>query len=146
MLDATRLRWCYIPLGLALIALAGCSRRTVTVSGTVTFPDKVTLQKDDIVQIVFIPESKEETKAGLAIFSRDDKSFVCKDVLPGTKYKIAVHIEPPFGAENVKKRAAAFADVNKAFDRAATKLKYEASEESSQSITIDLAKGAVTKQ
>jgi hypothetical protein len=131
---------------LVALVCAGCSRRTVVVSGGVEFPDTAKVEKDDIVQIVFVPEDKEEKKTPLATFSREDKRFQCKDILPGAKYKIAVRIEPSISAPDAQKRVTAMRDFNKKFDRASTKLTYLASEESSQSITLDLAKGTVTKQ
>jgi hypothetical protein len=146
MLNTLRLRVFVVPLGIGLLLLSGCTRRTITVSGTVAFPDTVKLEKDDLVQITFVPEDKEERGAPIALYSPEEKSFVCKGVVPNAKYKIAARIDAVPGSADAQKRSAAFDAFNKSFDKATTKLKYDATDEASQSIAIDLAKGTVTKK
>jgi hypothetical protein len=138
-----RSRLSLVSIGIGFFLLGGCGQRTVTVSGTALFPDGVKLESTDSVQIIFAPDDKAKA-APLALFSQEDKSFVCKDVLPGTKYKISLRIEPRMGAPDAQKRAASFEALNKAFDRTNTKLTYQATDDSSQSVAIDLVKGTVT--
>jgi len=146
MLKTSRVRMLVVPCFLVLLVLTGSGcKRTVSVSGTVEFPEEVKFQTDDLVHIIFVPESKEETKAPFAQLSRADKTFECKEITPGAKYKITAHIDPnPTGSS--PKRPGALEAFNKKYDRASTKLTYQASEEASQSITIDFAKGTVTKK
>ena len=93
---------------------------------------------------MFLPEAKGE-KAEFAMFSRADKTFVAKEVAPG-KYKIVVAVAPlPGGPENPK-HGAELAAFNKGFDPTSTKLVYEVTTDSSQSIILDLTKGTVTKK
>jgi len=132
-----------LPIAVALLFLGGCGRRTVSVSGTVVMPEGVKAGNTNTVLMLFVPESKDETMAPAAFFSSDDSSFVCKEILPGAKYKITVRIDPVMGSPDAQKRAASFETVNKTFDRESTKLTYQATEESSQSVTIDLGKGMV---
>lgn len=144
MPNTHRSRLLLVLIGIGLSLLSGCGRRMVSVSGTAIFPDTVKLESTDSVQIAFVPEDKAEKKAPGALFTQDDKSFVCNEILPGAKYKISVRIDPAFGSADGPKRAPSFDALNKAFDRASTKLAFQATEESSQSITLDLVKGTVT--
>jgi hypothetical protein len=146
MLINSRVRFLVVPIAMALFMLAGCSRRTITVSGAAVLPTGVKVGSTDSVQIMFLPEAKEEKKVPTAAFSPADSSFVCNDILPNAKYKIAVRIDPGPGVGDMQKRAASFETVNKTFDRASTKLAYQAGEDATQSITIDFAKGTVTKK
>jgi hypothetical protein len=146
MLIPSRGRLLVVPIAMGLLLLAGCSRRTVNVSGTAVMPSGVKVASTDSVQIMFVPEDKEEKRAPTALFSPADSSFICKDILPSAKYKIALRIDPALGSADMQKRAASFEAVNKTFDRATTKLAYQAGEDASQSVTIDFAKGTVTKK
>jgi len=134
-----------ILLGFGLFLLPGCGTRTATVSGTVELPKELKLADTDIVQITFVPDAKGE-KSCFAVFNSADKTFVCKDVTPSGKYKITVNIEPPLGLADSPKRAPEFAAFNKTFAPSSTKLVYQATDESSQSIILDLAKGTVSKK
>ena len=122
---------------------AGCGQRTISVSGTTVFPSGVKIDHSDSVQIIFVPDDKEKATP-LALFSHDDKSFVCKDIVPGAKYKISLRIEPLPTLADAQKRVATFEALNKTYDRAITTLKYQATEESSQVLAIDFAKSTVT--
>jgi hypothetical protein len=132
------------PIAIGLVFVAGCSTRTISVSGTAVFPDSVKLNATDVVQIAFYPEDKDAKQAPGAVFSGGDNSFVCKNVLPGAKYKIGLRIDPGMGSPDAQKRAAAFEALNKAFDRTTTKLTFQAAEDSSQSLALDFVKGTVT--
>jgi hypothetical protein len=141
-----RARLLLVSIGIGLLLVPGCGRRMVTVSGTASFPDTVKLVSTDSVQILFVPEDKAEKKVPAAALNPSDKAFSSNEILPGAKYKIAVRIDPAFGSTDGPKRAASFDGLNKAYDRASTKLAFQASDESSQSIAIDLVRGTVTKK
>jgi hypothetical protein len=132
----------------SVVALAGC-RGGSTVSGTITFPKNVQPTDSEPVQIGFVPEVKGQ-KGSVALFSRADNTFVCRDLPPG-KYKISVNITTgPVGKVDKKsdapKHHADVTQLNKTFDPGTTKLTYEVTSEGSQSIAIDLEKKTVTKQ
>jgi hypothetical protein len=130
-------------LGLALPLMAGCAKM-VSVSGTCTLPSTVNVGDKDIVQVQFVPETSGHG-GGVAMVSHQDHSFACK-LFPG-KYKIAVRIEPGprpgmLGAEGAK-HAAELAEFNQTCEPASTRLSYEVTSLSSQSIAIDVDKGDV---
>ncbi len=124
--------------------MAGCSKY-YTVSGSVTFPKNVQPKETEPVQISFVPEAQGQ-KPGFVVFSRSDNTFVCKDVSPG-KYKIAVNITTGPAAKGADtKHAAEVAKFNKTFGPKDTKLTYDVTTDSDQSIDLDLTKGTVTKK
>ncbi len=145
MMNFSRSTWLLLSIGLGILAIPGCGKRYITVSGTVELPKDVKLAETDLVQITFVPDAKGE-KSGFAVFNTSDKTFVCKDVLPGGKYKIAAKVEPAMGQADSAKRAPEFAAFNKTFEAASTKLVYQATEDSSQSIAIDFVKSTVSKK
>jgi len=142
--------------GVALLASAGCGPGKGTpVSGKVVLPGKMTFEKDDSVEIVFIPEDAK--KRGATVFATasgksSDVSFTnlntaeTTGVLPG-KYKVTVKVTPYAGAPGSNERKRAFDDaINKQYDAIVSKLTYEVAAGSEpQTITIDLGKGTVTK-
>jgi hypothetical protein len=113
------------------------------VSGTVVFPSKVNLQESDLVQINFVSDVKE-VKGRTALFSKENKSFVCKQLTPGAKYKITVVMGCVPGPESAK-RAKELEPINKMYDASSSKLSYQLTDDSQQSIALDLEKGTVTK-
>lgn len=135
-----------LPL-LAVVALTGCSggaKSSVTLSGKVVLPNNVKLADNDNVTITFLPEDKGDLPAA-AVISKDSGTFESKTTVSKAKYKITVRIEPYMGSPDAEKRAASFDSVNNAFSRDATKLSYETTSDSKQSITIDMNAGTVTK-
>jgi len=134
-----------LPL-VALLSLTGCSggKGPVTVSGKLVLPNNVTLADNDNVTISFLPEEKADLPA-VAVFSKEGGSFECKTTVSKAKYNITVRIEPYPGSPNAEKRAGSFETLNNAFSRDSTKLKYETTADSRQSITLDLTAGTVTK-
>jgi hypothetical protein len=135
---------------LCLLALAGCGTKGYTVTGKLALPQNVKLAPDDSVTILFVSEDpKEKGSSSAATFSAADSSFVAKGpegkgMSPG-KYKLVVQINPYSGKPDSDQRAKQFSGYNSAYDMANTKLNYEVTKDSSQSITIDLTKGTVTK-
>jgi hypothetical protein len=135
----------YLVVAVSLLPLAGCSRGS-TVSGTVEFPTGLKPADNEALEIAFAPVTKGQQKGGLAQFSSSDDTFECRELAPG-KYKITVKlsiITPP--KEDPKKRIAEITQFNKRFDQSNSTLLYDVTSDSSQSITLDLNKGKVTKQ
>jgi hypothetical protein len=134
-----------VVVALSLLALTGCKSATgVTVNGKVILPPKLSLHDNDSVSLSFMPAEKTG-KAAPASVSPKDLTFTATNVQPG-KYKITVQFQGYPGAKDTEKRAEVFAPVNKSFDSENTKLSYEVSDTSPQSITVDLAARTVTKQ
>jgi len=137
-------------LGLALLlAVTGCGGTApVPVKGKLVLPQGYNLVETDNVQITFQPED-ETGRGGTAEVNAKDGTFVAnsasrKGVIPG-KYKIAVKITPYPGMKESKERQPAFDTLNKSFDVAKSKLSCEIAPGAEQTLTIDLGKGAVTK-
>ena len=126
-----------------LVTTAGCGKSAVTVTGKLVPPPGVKLVETDAVTVQFAPEDGK----GPSVFAQvtpADGTFVTKEILPG-KYKVAVQIQAYQGMPESEKRGAAFEPVNKTFSEQTTKATYEVTSDPQQSITIDLAKGSVTK-
>jgi hypothetical protein len=129
---------------LCLLILAGCTgKKGVTVQGKVVLPPAVKLEESDVVSITFTPEGVKDKGAG-AQASPKDLSFAAKGVFPG-KNRIGVKITPYMGSPGSEKRSEALAPLNNMFGANNDKLTYEVTRDSTQSITIDLTKGTVTK-
>ena len=120
------------------------------VSGKVVLPKDIKLQKDDSISITFVPDGGDVKRAATSKFNADDLSFVADTsettgVLPG-KYKITVSIAPYPGTTGSDARVRQFNDgINNEFNESRTKLSYEVTAGGPNTITIDLAKGTVTK-
>jgi hypothetical protein len=132
-----------LTVGMALFFAGGCSKPGVTVSGTVVFPEKLKVSEKEIVQIMFLPQPTGDRTVA-AVFSRENGTFECKNLVPGS-YKITVRVDPVPGGKEAAKPSTEMAQFNKSFDRASTKLLYEVTADSTQSIALDLTKGTVTK-
>jgi hypothetical protein len=137
-----------LALGLCLFMLTGCGAGGQPVNGTVIFPPNVTLHSDDSIAIVFQPEDSSG-KAGNGRVSPDDKTFIAKGPngggIPPGKYTVSLTITPYTGHPDYKKRAKMIEDFNKQYSITPTRLAYEVTSDSPQSITIDLGRGLVTK-
>jgi hypothetical protein len=136
-------------LAFGVLALSGCGTSGVPVKGKLVLPSGYTLQETDSVQVNFQPDSGKG-KAATATVNAKDGTFdlvsggAAKGVAPG-KYKVIVQITPYAGMTDSIKRASAFESLNRKYDQAASTLTYEVTAGAPQEITIDLAKGAVTK-
>ncbi len=133
---------------LCLLVLPGCGKSGATVKGTLVLPRNVKLMDTDSVRISFTPEDKKG-QGYPAKLSVADNSFVAqgpsKKGIPAGKYTVAVQLQPYMGSPHSERRAAYFASLNKNFNAAHSKLTYEVTAESPQTITIDIPKGTVTK-
>jgi len=131
-----------------LLILSGCGgKKGVTVNGKLV-PGNLKLAETDSVEISFSPEAPGG-KAASGMAKGNDPSFVVnsadgKGVEPG-KYKVGVRIQPYMGSAGAAGRASALEKINKDYDPTKTKLTYEVTGDATQSITVDLAKGTVTK-
>ena len=119
--------------------LAGCGRRYASVSGSLLLPESLKLADTDVVQVIFHPDAKGE-KAGLGVVNRAEKTYVCNDIVPGGKYKVSVRIDPALGMPETPKRMPMIDEFNKSHDLAGTKLHFNATDEWSQKLEIDLSK------
>jgi hypothetical protein len=148
MLRTCRPRLLLVVTALCLLPLAGCGTKGYTVTGKVVLPANVKMAADDSVTILFAPEDPKGTSAP-AEFTPSDNTFVAKGPegkgLPPGKYKVSVQITPYPGKPESAQRATQLSGINSAYDLANTKMTYEVTKDSSQSITIDLTKGTVTK-
>jgi hypothetical protein len=136
-----------LALALGLLALAGCGQHGATVKGTVVLPPQVKLEENDSLIVILVPEGENSVASPSPV--KPDLSFVSmgptgKGVPPG-KYKITVSLTPYMGSPEAEKRKPSLDPINKQYDSAHTKLSYEVTSDPQQSITIDLAKGTVTK-
>ncbi len=130
-------------VGLALLCLAGCTSRSITVKGKLILPGKTKLGTNDTVNIVFMPEG-EGKKASAGIFNAADSTFVAKDVTPG-KNRIEVKLTPYMGDPSETKRETAYEALNSKFGGGTSPLQYDVTNDPEQNITVDLDKGTVTK-
>jgi hypothetical protein len=143
-----RIRTVLIFVGLCLLVLSGCGPSGAIVNGKVILPGDVKLTDTDMARLSFIPEGKKG-QVYPANVSKSDNTFVAhgtgKRGIPAGKYTIAVDLQPDLGSSDSKKRSALFDPINKKYDAVHSKLTYEVTAESPQSITVDLVKGTVTK-
>jgi hypothetical protein len=144
-------RSCFFVSALAfcVFALTGCgsSQKGATLKGTVVLPSNVKLAENDSATVGFAPDGTEG-QSFVAAINPADLSFVAKGpagkgITPG-KYKITVNFQPYIPGES--KQKAIFEDVNARYNAQNSRLSYEVTADSQQSITIDLSKGTVTKQ
>jgi len=129
-----------VPVGIGMLFVAGCSERTVNLSGKLVLPAKLKISEKDSVTVAFTPEGTAG-KAGVGVFSNSEQAFTVKDISPG-KYKLTVSITP---YPDEKKRAPLLEPINVKYDAKSSPLKYEVTAEPNQSITVDLDKGTVSK-
>ncbi|HWG44651.1 MAG TPA: hypothetical protein VN688_17875 [Gemmataceae bacterium] len=131
-----------------LLVLAGCGEKAAVVKGTIVLPSHIKLIDTDQGKILFVPQEKN-TPASSATISSSDNSFVVNGPtnhgVPLGKYKIIVRFKPYPGDPSSENRAQLFARINDKYDEEVSKLTYEVTADSTQSITIDLIKGTVTK-
>lgn len=123
--------------------LAGCGERTVTVDGRIVLLPNTSLKDDDSIQLAFVETGGNKTVGALGKPDGKEASFTAQ-VPPGS-YKITVTIRAYAGHKESEKRDAQFKSLNKAFSHDATTLTYEVTGDAKQSVTIDLAKGRVSK-
>lgn len=130
---------------LVLLFLVGCGggAKTVPVNGKLVLPAKVKLEDTDSISVSFVPEDAANGKSGIASLNAKDLAFTV-NLQPG-KYKVAVAITPYSGTKNADARAAVLNKELGMFNPNSTSLRYEVTSDPGQSITVDLAKSAVSK-
>jgi predicted small lipoprotein YifL len=135
-------------LALCLLVLPGCGKSGAVIKGTLILPPNVKLNDTDSVTISFVPEDMKG-QAYPAAFSISENSFVAegprKKGIPAGKYKIVLELHPYRGSPDSASRASFFDQFNQYYNAGSTKLTYEVTSDSTQSITIDLVQGTVTK-
>jgi hypothetical protein len=134
----------HLSLAAGVLFLVGCGDATTPrkVTVKVVLPSDTKLQDTDTLVVVFTPEGN-----GTAVTAQGnakDGTFTT-EVLPG-KYKLSVGVQPYPGSKDDEKRRESFdKKLNKQYSAGSTKLSYEVTGDSSQSITLDLATGTVKK-
>jgi hypothetical protein len=142
-------------LVLTALLLAGCgsSLKTVPVKGKLVLPQGLNLGPSDTVQVTFVPvETPASGKAApqpVAEVNPSDFTFTptlpkASGIPPG-KYKVTVSINGyPTGTPNAK-RQEYLDNLNEAFNAKNTKLTCDVAPEGSQSFTVDMNQGTVSK-
>jgi predicted small lipoprotein YifL len=137
-----------VSVAVCLLVLAGCGKKNAIVNGKIILPANIKLIESDRGKIIFVPEDKN-APASSATISSSDNSFVVNGPankgVPLGKYKITVQLQPYPGEKGSEKRSDLFARLNDKYDPEVSKLTYEVTADSTQSITINLIKGTVTK-
>jgi hypothetical protein len=140
--------WLLVAALICLVGPVGCGgKKGSTVNGKLVLPPNLQVDKTDTGDVRLIPETRDKSGKGgaTANFNGSDLTFTLKDVAPG-KYKVGVTLTPYPGKEN-KERDATFKKINHQYDvEGGSKLTYEVTSDSEQSITIDLVAGTVTKK
>jgi len=136
-----------LALTAAAVALAflpaGCGgKKPVNVTGKLVLPSKFKLKDTDTIQLIFVPDDKTDTTAVATVEKTGE--FKSSTVVPG-KYKVTVKVDPYAGEPGNDKRQKEFEGFNKAHDLANSKLTYDFTSDSNQSITIDTEKDTITK-
>lgn len=135
---------------LTLLLATGCGvGKGTPVSGKLVLPQGMQLAENDSVELVFFPDDPKVKRGATGTVKPADQSFVVNTsettgVLPG-KYKISVRITPYMGAPGMDKRRLALEPLNKKFEQATTPLTFDVPAGDAVNLTIDLAKGTVTK-
>lgn len=128
---------------LAVIALGcGGGAQQKKLTGKVILPTNVKIVENDAINLTFAPDSKGTTV--VAEVSSKDLTFSTQ--IPPGKYRVAVQITPYPGEKDSEKRATAFEKFNDTYNSNNTKLNYEVTADSNQSITVDLAQNRVAKE
>jgi len=144
-----------LSFGVLLLVATGCGPGKGTpVSGKVVLPAGYTFEKDDQVEVTFVPDDPKVNRGATANTKAQDKgsevTFTANTaettgVLQG-KYKVAVRITPYAGAPGSEGRKHKLEDAfNKKFMTDTTSLHYEVTGTDANNVTIDLGKGTVTK-
>lgn len=140
----------YVLAALGFLVVPGCGPSRENIKGTVVFPPAAPPKEGDAVTISFVPEERGGT-VGYGTFSAADRSFVVKGSsdgrsgIPPGKYKITVQASP-YPGPDADQRQAAWQNLNNAYNTDNSKLNHEATGSGTQTITIDLTKGTVTKK
>jgi len=137
--------------GLTLLLAVGCGvGKGTPTSGKLVLPQGVQLAETDSVEVTFFPDDPKVKRGATATVKTSDLSFTANTsettgVLPG-KYKIAVRITPYMGSPGTDKRVKALEPLNQKFEREKTPLTFDVpAGNDTVNLTIDLAKGTVTK-
>jgi hypothetical protein len=133
-------RLCVLPFCLGILFIAGCpGEKSTTVSGKVLL-GKIKLQEGDNARIQLVAD---QGMGAMATIDTNDSSFNMKNVQPG-KYRVIAHFDPYPGQKDAAKRAKEFDVYNQKYDVKSSKLYMEVGDKS-ETVTIDLAAGTVTK-
>jgi len=143
-------------LAVLVLVSAGCGPGKGTpTSGKVVLPKGLSFEKDDSVEIGFVPDDPKVKRGATATVAATGGSEVAfsnmnsaetTGVLPG-KYKVTVKVTPYMGGPGSQGRKQKFDDaVNKKYEVSTTKLTYEVAAGADQKVNIDLQAGTITKE
>lgn len=129
---------------LLVLVAAGCgsSEKTSPITGKITVPSGVKLTETDTVTVDFQPDEAGKTKGGTVSIKGTESSFTIN--APPGKHKVSVTIKPYPGEKDSDKRDKEISNLVGMYKLGASSLRYEVVD-GPQTITIDLGKGAVTK-
>lgn len=129
---------------LSTLVLVGCGGgpSPVEVNGKVVLPAGIKLEKDDSFSITLSPTEGDKGGA-VSDVSKESLTFEIKKAVPG-KYKVAIDLTP-YPNPGYEKRKGAIEALTSKFNLRQTTLTYEVTADAKQSITVDLAKGTVSK-
>jgi hypothetical protein len=150
MLRMKLLRVSGVLLFVGLLGLAGCSgARPVTIQGKLIMPKNVPMGEptgkegaQDTLTLTFLKEG--EDKAFSIQVNPKELTFESKEIIPG-KYKVGFQVGLYAMPTGNPKRQYEVQMFNKAHAAQSSKMTYEVTAESPQSITVDLTKEQVTR-
>jgi len=142
-LSLVRFALCAVPV-FAIALGCGSSVKTIEVKGKIVLPSSVKLTETDDVRVDFLPEAAATANSGgTASATGPDLNFTIK--APPGKYKVSVNVKGYPGEKNSEKREREINNVIGTFQSGSSSLRYEVTADENQTITIDLAKGAISK-
>jgi len=134
---------CLVFSVLSALVLSGCGTKTKTVpvNGKVILPSQLKLADTDSLQIQFI---SDEGRPDGAIGDISVKDLTFSTNVPVGKYKVAVKAQPYPGDKNSDQHGKELNNSVGKYNASSTSLRYDVTE-GSHTITVDLAKGTITK-
>lgn len=143
-------------IAFVFLGCGGSKGSSIQFTGTIILPDKLKLIETDDVKLKFLPEDESGGVPATAKVSSGDLTFTLKGQdlkggpLPG-KYKVVVQITPyvktEAGDDSEKRlRDELLKKLNKNYGARDTTMKYEITSDPTQSVSIDLRRGVITKK
>lgn len=128
-----------------VVGLAGCGRAEVTLTGKLVPPATVKIYESDSISVRFFPDVNDpKAQAYFADVNPSNMTFSTK--LPPGNYKVGVEINGyPGEKTTTQKRIDQLAELNRAFAREQTPLRYEVTSDASQSVTVEMMQGRVIR-
>ena len=131
-------------LATVVLFAAGCGSsepKPVELQGKLVLPAKLKLLESDSINITFSPDGGGKG-SGSATMTGKESSFTAQ--VPPGKYKVSVNIQGYPGEKGSEAHNREISQSVGMYDPSSSSLRYEVTD-GSQAITIDLAKGTVSK-